>query len=180
MKLMCSSLRPGRLALGWLCAGVLWFCVLLLPQTAAASTVRVETTLGVIDIALFDTAAPATVANFVNYVQSGAFDSTFFHRSVPGFIIQSGGGGPFDSTPLILPVINQTITAANLVMVTRVTVLPTQTVSLTAGWNLAGNGSDAPLNVATTFADTQRCGHGMPEDQLGTFTRLVWMLAVGF
>jgi len=232
---------------------VLWFCVLLLPQTAAASTVRVETTLGVIDMALFDTAAPATVTNFMNYVQSGAFDSTFFHRSVPGLIIQSGGyvwntatnilalvpakapvanefsatrsnlrgtvamaklgsspdsatsqwfvnladnaanldaqnggftvfgqvigngmavvdaiagitpqdinavsGGPFDSTPLILPVINQTITAANLVMVTRVTVLPTQTVSLTAGWNLAGNGSDAPLNVATTFADAQR------------------------
>ncbi|MDD5029978.1 MAG: hypothetical protein PHH58_10830, partial [Rhodoferax sp.] len=60
-----------------------------------------------------------------------------------------------DSTPLILPVINKTITAANLAMVTRASVLPS-TVDLADGWNLIGNGSDTPLDVATTFADTQR------------------------
>jgi len=230
-----------------------------------ASMVRVETTLGVIDVELFDTAAPATVANFLSYVQSGSFDSTFFHRSVPGFVIQGGGfawrkdifgkdqvfsvttkapvvnefsvtrsnlrgtvamaklgtspdsatsqwfinlannsanldiqnggftvfgkvigngmtvvdamaalpvdninpfkdpptvppthvDGPFDSVPLIYTG-GASITTANLAMVTRVSVLPTHTLSLAAGWNLAGNGSDAPLNVATTFADAQR------------------------
>lgn len=225
----------------------------MLPLSAAASVVRVNTSLGVIDIELFDAAAPATVANFLSYVQSGAFDNTFFHRSVPGFVIQGGGyvwntssntyssvtarapvvnefsatrsnlrgtvamaklgsspnsatsqwfvnlannaanldaqnggftvfgkvigngmavvdaiagiqprninpasGGPFDSTPFILPVVNQTITAANLVMVNSATLLPTQSLGFGAAWNLAGNSSDVALDVATSFSDAQR------------------------
>ncbi|MBA3963364.1 MAG: peptidylprolyl isomerase [Chthoniobacterales bacterium] len=63
--------------------------------------VRLTTVLGTIDVALFDQATPLTVANFFNYVDSGRYlitDPTtgnpapiFFHRSVPGFVIQTGG-----------------------------------------------------------------------------------------
>ena len=58
---------------------------------AQATTVRMQTSLGAIDVQLFDAAAPATVANFLNYVNSGAYNNSFIHRSVPGFVIQGGG-----------------------------------------------------------------------------------------
>ena len=58
---------------------------------AHATTVRLQSTLGVIEIDLYDAAAPRTVTNFLTYVNSGAFNDTFIHRSIPGFIIQSGG-----------------------------------------------------------------------------------------
>ncbi|MDH3986531.1 MAG: peptidylprolyl isomerase [Gammaproteobacteria bacterium] len=46
---------------------------------------------GFVEIELFDTVAPETVANFLNYVNAGDYDGTFIHRSVPGFILQMGG-----------------------------------------------------------------------------------------
>jgi len=71
--------------------------VLLGMMTASAvnagtvSVVRMQTTMGLIDIQLYDAATPLTVANFLSYVNSGAFNQSIFHRSVPGFIIQGGG-----------------------------------------------------------------------------------------
>jgi peptidyl-prolyl cis-trans isomerase A (cyclophilin A) len=34
---------------------------------------------------------PATVENFLSYVNSGAYNNSIIHRSVPGFVIQGGG-----------------------------------------------------------------------------------------
>jgi cyclophilin family peptidyl-prolyl cis-trans isomerase len=65
--------------------------VLALPASAQNTMVRWQTALGPIDIQLYDTAAPKTVANFLGYVNSGAYLNTFFHRSVPGFVVQGGG-----------------------------------------------------------------------------------------
>ena len=42
-------------------------------------------------IKLLERDAPLTVRNFRNYVADGDYTSSFFHRSVPGFIIQGGG-----------------------------------------------------------------------------------------
>lgn len=53
--------------------------------------VTMETTMGTITIALDDEKAPATVANFIEYVESGHYDGTIFHRVIDGFMIQGGG-----------------------------------------------------------------------------------------
>ncbi|GAC1311263.1 MAG: peptidylprolyl isomerase A [Steroidobacteraceae bacterium] len=50
-----------------------------------------ETTSGNFKIELFDKEAPISAANFRQYVESGFFDGTIFHRIVPGFVIQGGG-----------------------------------------------------------------------------------------
>ena len=44
-----------------------------------------------IDVELFTNDTPLTVANFIDYANDGVWDGTFFHRSVPGFVIQGGG-----------------------------------------------------------------------------------------
>ena len=53
--------------------------------------VTVATNYGNFQIELLPTAAPQSVTNFLNYVQSGAYTNTIFHRSVPNFIVQTGG-----------------------------------------------------------------------------------------
>ncbi|MDX2130881.1 MAG: peptidylprolyl isomerase [Planctomycetota bacterium] len=62
------------------------------------TVVRFETSFGDIDIELFNTQAPITVANFLNYVTSGRFDETFFHRHAinPNPFVLQGGGFLFD------------------------------------------------------------------------------------
>lgn len=53
--------------------------------------VRFDTTLGSFRVELFETEAPLTVANFLNYVTAGRYQNSFVHRSMPGFVIQGGG-----------------------------------------------------------------------------------------
>ncbi len=79
----------------------------------AESAVRVSTTLGTMDFILFDTATPATVANFKNYVNAGKYTDIAFHRSIAGFVIQGGGfkgagtGSDFTSMVTDPPVVNE-------------------------------------------------------------------------
>ena len=62
--------------------------------------VRLSTNHGDIVIALDDENAPATVANFLAYVNDRHYDNTLFHRVINGFMIQGGDplgqgtGGP--------------------------------------------------------------------------------------
>jgi cyclophilin family peptidyl-prolyl cis-trans isomerase len=53
--------------------------------------IRFETTLGSFTIELFEKDAPISSKNFLDYVDSGHFDGTVFHRVIPGFVIQGGG-----------------------------------------------------------------------------------------
>lgn len=57
----------------------------------AESAVRVSTTQGNMDFILFNTATPATVTNFMSYVNAGRYTDVVFHRSMAGFVIQGGG-----------------------------------------------------------------------------------------
>ena len=77
---------------------------LILSTSLNASIVHMDTSLGGIDIELFDNAAPVTVANFMNYVNDGDYSNSFFHRSVPGFILQGGGFSYQNNTHSIVPV----------------------------------------------------------------------------
>ncbi len=58
---------------------------------AQAQTVKLSTTQGDIVIQLDAAKAPKTVANFLNYVKSGHYSGTIFHRVIDGFMIQGGG-----------------------------------------------------------------------------------------
>lgn len=58
---------------------------------AAPPKVRLETSLGAITLELNPQAAPKTVENFINYVNSGFYDGTLFHRVIKKFMIQGGG-----------------------------------------------------------------------------------------
>ena len=51
-------------------------------------TVALHTNFGTINIELDAENAPKTVANFLNYVRSGFYNNTIFHRVIDGFMIQ--------------------------------------------------------------------------------------------
>ncbi|AMN49124.1 peptidylprolyl isomerase [Psychrobacter sp. P2G3] len=53
--------------------------------------VELDTSMGAIVIELNEEKAPKTVENFLNYVKSGHYDGTIFHRIIDGFMIQGGG-----------------------------------------------------------------------------------------
>jgi len=50
-----------------------------------------RTNYGDLLVELEATRAPGTVANFVQYIQTGFYSSTVFHRVIDGFMIQGGG-----------------------------------------------------------------------------------------
>ncbi len=85
--MICKSVDIAKKMLK---AGFLLAAFVSLP-CAANTIVRMQTDLGSVEIELFDTAAPETVANFLNYVNAGDYDGTFIHRSDPGFVLQMGG-----------------------------------------------------------------------------------------
>lgn len=58
---------------------------------AARPLVTLETSLGTIKIALDRDKAPLSVDNFLQYVRSGHYDGTIFHRVIPRFMAQGGG-----------------------------------------------------------------------------------------
>ena len=53
--------------------------------------IEIVTTSGTIVVELDRNRAPKTVENFLNYIESGAYIGTIFHRVIPGFVIQTGG-----------------------------------------------------------------------------------------
>jgi len=58
--------------------------------------VRFETNFGDVDIELFNDIVPNTVSNFLNYVRTGRYDQTFFHRMTRDVgssieVLQGGG-----------------------------------------------------------------------------------------
>jgi len=58
---------------------------------AANPKVKMETSKGTIIMELYPDKAPKSVANFLAYVNSGAYDGTIFHRVIKDFMNQGGG-----------------------------------------------------------------------------------------
>jgi len=52
--------------------------------------IEIETTKGSIELELFESDAPKTVANFVGLAEQGYFNGVIFHRISKGFVIQGG------------------------------------------------------------------------------------------
>jgi peptidyl-prolyl cis-trans isomerase B (cyclophilin B) len=69
-------------------------------QTSYSSTqgkstmVKLHTNKGVITLELDAEKAPNTVKNFLEYVNSGFYSNTIFHRVIGNFMIQGGGFEP--------------------------------------------------------------------------------------
>lgn len=73
-----------------------------------APRVALETSEGRIVLALDPERAPATVENFLRYVDDGHYDGTIFHRVIAGFMIQGGGfDESFEQKPTREPVRNE-------------------------------------------------------------------------
>lgn len=60
----------------------------------AGPKVEFKTTMGNFVVELDNVKAPKTTANFLNYVKSGFYNGTIFHRVIDGFMIQGGGFTP--------------------------------------------------------------------------------------
>ncbi|OQW94363.1 MAG: cyclophilin [Beggiatoa sp. IS2] len=56
--------------------------------------VKIQTNYGTITLQLNSEKAPKTVKNFLDYVNSGYYNGTLFHRVIDGFMIQGGGLEP--------------------------------------------------------------------------------------
>jgi peptidyl-prolyl cis-trans isomerase A (cyclophilin A) len=126
--------------------GMAFVALTVLASAAHASDVTLHTTLGDIRIHLFDEQTPATVANFLKYVNDGSYNGSFIHRSVPGFVIQ-GGGYRFEEEQVVTivknpPVVNEP-GISNLRGTIAMAKLKDQPNSATSQWfiNLKDNSS---------------------------------------
>ena len=78
------------------------------PLLAANPLVTVETNRGDIVVELYPEKAPKTVANFMQYVDSGYYKETIFHRVINRFMIQGGGfNADMTEKPSLAPIVNE-------------------------------------------------------------------------
>ena len=70
-------------------------CALMLATTTTyaddVTKVAMKTSMGEIIMELYSEKAPKTVENFLQYVKSGFYNGTVFHRIINGFMVQGGG-----------------------------------------------------------------------------------------
>ena len=128
----------------------LFALALLSSSIAQATVVEVTTNLGKFEINLFDQTTPVTVQNFLNYVNSGRYDGTVIHRSVPGFVVQGGGYVFEQELPLTAiaanaPIINEP-KWSNVRATIAMAKLPNNPNSATNQWfiNLTDNSGGSP------------------------------------
>lgn len=77
-------------------------------KPAKNPVVIIKTSKGEVKAELFADKAPATVANFLEYVDAKHYDGTIFHRVINGFMVQGGGFDPgMKQKPTRAPVKNE-------------------------------------------------------------------------
>lgn len=79
---------------------IVFFASLFCVSVSQATTVQFQTSMGIINVNLFDKTTPETVKNFLKYVDSRAYNNSVIHRSVMvtktdgskrPFVVQGGG-----------------------------------------------------------------------------------------
>jgi len=88
MKPSRPRLLARAVAISTVAAGAL---LLSTAAWAADPQVSLKTSMGEIVLELNQEKAPKTVDNFLQYVKSGFYKGTVFHRVIDGFMIQAGG-----------------------------------------------------------------------------------------
>src|SRR3954462_10805041 len=71
-----------------------WFLTLMLllqSRILAGTLATFTTSVGTMELELYDEERPITVSNFIKYVTSGRFQNQFIQRWEPNFVIQAGG-----------------------------------------------------------------------------------------
>jgi len=142
--------------------------LLALPANLPAQTYRFFTNLGNVDVTLTPSVAPMTVANFINYVNTGAYVNTIIHRSVQGFVVQGGGfqlqSGSVITTPTNPPVVNE-FNVSNTTGTIAMAKLGSDPNSATSQWffNMSNNGTngnalDTTDGGYTVFGTTNAAG----------------------
>ena len=70
--------------------------------------IKITTNKGTIELELNTELAPKSCENFLQYVQSGHYDNTIFHRCIPGFMVQGGGmDAEMQQKPTLAPIENE-------------------------------------------------------------------------
>ena len=91
-----------------LSAVALSLCAMTVPSYAADPRVLLKTSMGDIVLELNQQKAPVSTANFLQYVKSGQYNGTIFHRVIPNFMIQGGGFTPdMQEKPTRAPIHNE-------------------------------------------------------------------------
>lgn len=80
---------------------ILLALLLCFPGAKAGILAQFVLDFGTVDVELFDVDKPVTVRNFLDYQQSGVWNSTIMHRWVTNFVIQ---GGSYYADPVAGPV----------------------------------------------------------------------------
>ncbi len=122
---------------------------------AADPKVEIKTNLGNIVLELNQEKAPKTVDNFLQYVKSGAYNGTIFHRVIDGFMIQGGGyDADMKQKPVRAPIKNE---ATNGLKNERGTVAMART----------GDPHSATAQFFINVADNVFLNHVSPEQNWG-------------
>ncbi len=92
-------------------SGLLLLVAMALPAQTVRMRMKFGSNTGNVDVQLLPESAPATVENFLRYMNRGAYNNAIFHRLVAGFVLQTGGyrlnGNSFDEIPADPPVRNE-------------------------------------------------------------------------
>ncbi len=120
-------------------------------QSVAGTLVQFETALGTILVELYDNEKLVTVNNFIRLTEAGAYENSFFHRALPGFIVQGGGysfkGNTFYRVPHFGAITNEYDVGqrySNVYGTIAMAKLPDDPDSATCQWffNLADNSAN--------------------------------------
>ena len=74
-----------------LIAGTVFALTAQITMSQELPKVMLKTNMGEVVIELYPEKAPQTVDNFLQYVKSGFYNGTIFHRIINGFMVQGGG-----------------------------------------------------------------------------------------